>query len=300
MVEEPREKQVTIEVNGMAASVPERISVREALALLGYPTATYPSDQGVFSPCRVGGCWSCALDIDGQVRLACLTPVRGGMHIATRLPQDFVPRRIVHGFMGHTVGGVGTPWHLKTGTRYIEVACFAAGCNFRCPQCQNWTTTYRGEGDALTPRQAAGIMTQTRIKFGVDRMAISGGECTLNRPWLVAYIRELSALNPDREARLHVDTNGSLFTRDYIDELVAAGMTDIGIDLKALRVGTFMRITGLKDAELARKYMETAWQAAGYCLERYDGQIFTGIGVPFNRALISLEEVGAIGIRIRD
>ncbi|MCX8176672.1 MAG: 4Fe-4S cluster-binding domain-containing protein, partial [Candidatus Bathyarchaeota archaeon] len=82
-------------------------------------------------------------------------------------------------FMGHSVGGVGTPWNLKS-QGFIEVAAFTAGCNFRCPQCQNWSITYRGKEDfehyILTPKEAAKIMTEVRKEYQVNRMAISGGE----------------------------------------------------------------------------------------------------------------------------
>jgi pyruvate formate lyase activating enzyme len=298
MVEEPREKEIQIEVNGKGGLVPERISVREALELLGYPVASGLGEERIFAPCRVGGCWSCIVEVDGLAKQACVTPVKEGVRVKTSLPTSYIPRRIVHGFMSHTVGGVGTPWHLK-GERYIEVACFAAGCNFRCPQCQNWTTTYCGKGEALAPGKAAEEMTRTRKRFGVNRMAISGGECTLNRPWLIGYLRDLRRLNSDKEARLHVDTNGSLLTFDYVDELVEAGMTDIGIDLKALELDTFMRITGLRNKELAAKHKETAWNACKYIFKHYNGRIFLGIGIPYNKDLVSLEEIGKIGIRIR-
>lgn len=105
------------------------------------------------------------------------------------------PLRIVGGFTGHSVGGVGTPYQLK-GYRYIEVACFAAGCNFRCPQCQNWTTTYLSKAKTLRPREAAEAITHARKSYAVDRMAISGGESTLNRKWLLEYVREVRALDP--------------------------------------------------------------------------------------------------------
>ena len=223
MVEVGRERDVSIEVDGKKALVPERITVKEALEGLGYKITKCPDEGGLFAPCGVGGCWSCALEINGISRPSCVTSLKDGMRIKTELPQYYTPKRLVHGFMGHTVGGVGTPWYLK-GVFYIEAACFAAGCNFRCPQCQNWALTYRGKGRPVTPREAAESMTKTRRRFGVNRMAISGGECTLNRRWLVSYIKELKSLNRDREARFHVDTNGSLLTKDYIDELVEAGM----------------------------------------------------------------------------
>jgi len=141
-------------------------------------------------------------------------------------------------------------------------------------------------------------MTAVRREYGVDRIAISGGESTLNRPWLIQYIRELKKLNPDFKARFHVDTNASILTKDYIDELVEAGMTDIGPDLKGLRVETFMRITGLRDRDLAEKYLRTSWEAAEHLIDKYKDEIFIGIGIPFNRDLISTKEISLIGERI--
>ena len=38
----------------------------------------------------------------------------------------------------------------------------------------------------------------------VDRMAISGGESTLNRSWLIQFVKILRKLNPDKEARLKI------------------------------------------------------------------------------------------------
>jgi pyruvate formate lyase activating enzyme len=74
---------------------------------------------------------------------------------------------------------------------------WAAGCNLRCPQCQNYATTYDGVGGAVTPQEAALLVTRARGRYGVDRMAVSGGEATLNRPWLVGFFQALKALNPD-------------------------------------------------------------------------------------------------------
>ncbi len=84
---------------------------------------------------------------------------------------------------------------------------------------------------------------------------------------------------------------------DYLDELVKAGMTDIGIDLKALRLSTFQQITGLVDEALAEMYLKTAWQAVGY-LHDHHPQVFLGIGIPYNRDLIRLDEIEEMGRRI--
>ncbi|MEM3078026.1 MAG: radical SAM protein [Nitrososphaerales archaeon] len=298
MKERPRGKEIKIRVNGESFCVQERITVKRALELLGYRMSKFPGEGDFFAPCETGGCYNCAVEIDGLIKPSCVTGVREGIEIETRLHKAHTPKRLVHGWMGHTVGGVGTPWQLKKAYGYIEAAVFACGCNLRCPQCQNWTTTYCGNELALSPREAALLMTKARMSYEVDRMAISGGESTLNREWLVEYIRELRKLNPDEKAKFHVDTNASILTKDYIDELVESGMTDIGPDLKGLSLETFMRITGLKDKALARKYHQTSWDAFEYLVENYKDRIFIGVGIPYNKDLISLEEISRIGDRL--
>jgi pyruvate formate lyase activating enzyme len=298
MEERGKKREIGINVNGEGFFVPERISVKRALQLVGYKISKFPGEGDIFAPCEVGGCYSCAVEIDGELKPSCVTSVKEGIEIKTMLAGDYTPIRIVHGWMGHAVGGVGTPWHLKRTYGYVEVAVFACGCNLRCPQCQNWTTTYCGKEIALTPKEAAVFMTDTRRRYKVDRMAISGGESTLNRPWLVSYLRELKKLNSDEKARFHVDTNASILTKDYIDDLVEAGMTDIGPDLKGLHIETFMRITGLKEKDLAKKYHQTSWEAVKYLVDNYKDKIFIGIGIPYNKDLISREEIAKIGDEI--
>jgi pyruvate formate lyase activating enzyme len=264
--------------------------------LSGYGcTAGFSREDGAHDvSCGVGGCGSCAVLIDGEIHPACVTPVRDRMEIGTVEISRYPPRRRIQAWAAHGVGGVGTPWQLKRSGSCIEVAAFTCGCNLRCPQCQNWRATYNGKEPRYTPHEAAVITTAARKRYGVDRMAVSGGECTLNRRWLASYIRELRELNPDRRARFHVDTNATLLSPDYIDELVAAGMTDIGPDLKGLTPETFMRITGLSDRDAAVQYLETSWKAVRYIVERYSDDLFLGIGIPYNRALISREELEAV------
>ena len=300
ITEERRTVELTI--NGVRYEVPERITVLRALELAGFEVSRLPSGGDIFAPCKTGGCWACAVVIDGKLKPSCITPVGEGMVITTGT-ADFTPLRLVSGFHGHSVGGVGTPHWLKPrgfALSYIEVACFAHGCILRCPTCQNWQTTYSSIEEPLTPEQAARFMTRARRECRVDRMAMSGGEPTLNRRWLVEYLKKLRELNSDAKARLHVDTNAVLLTRDYIDELVDAGMTDIGPDVKGLELETFMRITSLGDEQLARELLRREWEAVEYLLERHYPEVFVGIGIPYNSKLISLEEVHKIGERIAE
>jgi len=294
---------IKVLVDGQTFEIPSRISILRALELLGYKASRLPAGYDIFTPCRTGGCWACAVLVDGELKPSCITPVRDGVAIQTRRDaiERFPPLRGISGFQGHTVGGVGTPHWLKPKgrfSRYIEAACFAHGCILRCPTCQNWEVTYSSSVPALTPAEAARTMTRARNTFGVDRMAISGGECTLNRRWLIQYLLELRRLNRDDAARLHVDTNAVLLTPDYVDELVEAGMTDIGPDVKGLTTTTFMRITNIRDTSLASKLLETEWKAVRYLVDRCFGRIFIGVGIPYNPSLISLDEIHKMGLKL--
>jgi pyruvate formate lyase activating enzyme len=281
-----KRKSIDIRIDGENFSVPERITVKEALSHAGI------SFSHETAPCGVGGCWCCAVLVDGSPKPACITGVREGMVIDTQ--KAIEPKRVVTGFGPHMVGGVGTPISIRNYISPVEVAIFTHGCNLRCPQCQNHIMAFTG-GMEMAPGEAAAMLSSMRRIYSVNRMAFSGGECTLNRRWLIETIKELKMLNQDEKARIHVDTNGSLLTKDYLDELVSAGMTDAGIDLKGIRLETFRRITGVK--EHAELYLENAWNAVKYLIEKYP-QVFVGIGVPYNKALISREEILEMGKRI--
>jgi pyruvate formate lyase activating enzyme len=84
---------------------------------------------------------------------------------------------------------------------------------------------------------------------------------------------------------LHLDTNATVLTSDYIDALVEAGVTDVGPDLKSARLETFQTITGIKDSTLAKKHWTTAWNAVRHLAdEYYPEKVFMGVGLPFNPA----------------
>lgn len=300
-IEEDRPR-VALTVDGRHIEVPVRTTLLAALEGNGYKVGTFPGEGDLVAPCRTGGCWACAVLLDGVLQPSCITPVKAGMAVNTD-PATLAattPRRLVMGFSGHMVGGVGTPWEAKAGNRigWVEVACFAAGCILRCPTCQNWETTFRSRGEALTPEMAAALLSQARRRYGVERMAISGGEPTLNRPWLREFLRQLKRLNPDPEARLHVDTNSVYLTPDYLEELVQAGMTDIGADVKGLKLATFQKITGVRDPALGARFLGQAWEAVRFLLTKLSDRVFVGIGLPYNAALISEAEVAAMGARL--
>lgn len=278
------EEEISIWINSKQIKIPKEITVKEALIRGGFTFTKNPHEEGIFAPCETGGCYACAVIVDGNLRPACHSGLTEEIKIETSIPEHVEPLRIVHGFQPHSVGGVGTPWQLKTKGFYIEVACFTAGCNFRCATCQNYTITYNSKILSMTPIEAAAQLTIVRNNYKVDRMAISGGEPTLNRKWLIQFFKDLKILNDDPKARLHLDTNASMLTKDYVDELIEAGITDIGPDLKSHNEEIFSKITGIDDNELVKAYLGRAWSAVKYISDRYyPDEIFMGIGLPYNK-----------------
>lgn len=286
-------------INGQQVEVSKYQSVLQVLESLGFKITSYPDKNSIFVPCRTGGCYSCAVQINGELKPSCITPIHDGMVVKTQVDEQ-TPKRIVSGFQGHHVGGVGTPKDLdsRSPLGYLEVACFASGCLYRCPTCQNWQVTYMSHIQPLSPDEAAYRLTVERKLYQVDRMAISGGESTLNRKWLVQFVENLKNLNPDNKVRIHIDTNAAILTTEYIDELVEKGMTDIGPDLKGIQLETFMNITNQKSLSLAKKYLKTSWDAVKYILDEYYDGIFMGVGIPFNKTFMSLEEIFEIGSKL--
>ncbi len=290
-----KRKLVTIYVEDAAYKVPEGITVLEALRRVGL-SLNPPGKHNPSVACRTGGCWACAVLIDGKVERACITPVRDGMKISLDV-RGVEPRRIVHGPSPHTVGGKATPWYEVDYVRYVEVAIWVAGCNLRCPQCQNYAITYENRERPLTPEEAARLVLAMWDAYRTPGVAISGGEPTLNRSWLVKYFQILSSKLPEK-VRRHLDSNGTLLTPDYIDELIEAGCNNIGVEPKCVQPETYMKITGISDRDLALKYLNTAWRAIEYICERYLDKVYLGVGLVYNPKLISLDEVAEAGRKI--
>jgi len=294
--EAPR-REISIVIDGVQYKVPEGITIKDTLKLCGYPIGIYPGEGKVCVPCGSGGCWTCTVIADDETTRACITGVKDGMKISTDTSK-VTPLRVIHGPEPHSVGGKATPWYEGKGTKYVEVAIWAAGCNLRCRSCQNYSVTYDNSSKPMSPSEVAREVTYYRRIYGVNGMAISGGEPTINKRWLIEYFRELRRLNPDNEARLHLDSNGTLLTPSYIDELVDAGVNNIGVEPKGVRLETFMNITGISDRSLAERYLRTSWEAAKHLIDNYRDRVYVGIGIPYNPAFMSFEELAEIGDRI--
>lgn len=296
LVSDEREPRwVRLSVNGVEHAVPEGITLAEALRYCGLALPG-PGSKGPSVACGTGGCWACALVVDGALARACVTPVRDGMRVSTDV-SGIEPLRIVHGPSPHTVGGKATPWWDVDYVSYAEAAIWVAGCNLRCPQCQNYHVTYDSRSPPMTPREAAAAVVHCHLRYGTKGVAISGGEPTLNRRWLIEFFREVSRRVRPR-VRRHLDSNGTLLAPDYIDELVGSGCNNIGIEPKCASVEAYMRITGIADRDLALRYLETAWRAVEYSYERYGDRVYVGVGLVYNADLVTLDEVAEAGRRV--
>ena len=291
--EETEEEYVEILVDNVRYRVPYPSSLKDALTRIGIIFDS-PSTGRLSAPCNLGGCWACSVLVNGELERTCITPIEDGMRIELDT-EDIEPLRIIHGPQPHKVGGKATPW-WEVGYGYVEAAIWTAGCNLRCPQCQNYHVTYDNSSEAVTPREAAMMVTVCSRRYNTRGVAVSGGEPTLNKKWLLRFFQELRKLNPDR--RPHLDSNGTILTREYVDELVESGCNNIGVEPKACRVETYMMITGLKDYDLAREYLENSWNILKYLVDQYSEKVYVGAGFAYNREWMTLEELEEIGDRI--
>jgi pyruvate formate lyase activating enzyme len=180
---------------------------------------------------------------------------------------------------------------------HYHPSIFAHGCNYRCDLCHNWDMTFSSTGKALNPAET---VSQLRLDPEKDYwIGISGGEPTLNRKWLIETVRELRRRVPD--SRIQLDTNASLLSDEYIDELVEAGITDISPDLKAYQLDTFMKVCAIQSAERARVYLENSWQAVRYINDNFREQVFMAASLPCHPKIHSraeLEEMAAALVKI--
>ena len=222
--------------------------------------------------------------------------VRSGMRVETSV-EDRDPVRIEHGPELHLVGGKATPWWEVDYKHYVEAAIWVAGCNLRCPQCRNSAVTYDNAGRPLTPLEVAKKIISLHVLYRTRGLAISGGEPTINRRRPVGFFKYLRRMAKPRTRR-HLDSNGTVLTRDCIDELVDAGCNNTGVESKCVCLETYIEITGLKDLDLAREYLDTVWKAIEYIDEYYRDEVYLGIGLVYNPALVTIDEIAEAGRRI--
>lgn len=278
------ESRIHFTVDGAKYTTQGPVSVLEALRELGRVTDEPGSSVGSIQPhCSTGGCWNCAVLIDGVLDRSCVTPLREKMEIITahEILQQAGPKRTVT---------------LMRPAPHYHPSVFTHGCNYHCDLCHNWNLTFSSSRSAIHPKEAV-----TKLDLDPERdfwVGISGGEPTLNRTWLTELVKALHNAVP--ESRIQLDTNASLLTPDYIDELAAAGITDISPDLKALRLDTFIKACGTRSEKIARQYLETSWNAVRYLNDTYSKKIFMAVSLPCHPRIHSKAEIEDIGRSIAE
>ena len=275
---------INFTVDGKSYTTQGPVSVLEALRELGRVTDEPGSNLGSIQPhCSTGGCWNCTVLIDGVLDRSCVTPLREKMEIITtpEILQQAEPKRTVT---------------LMRPAPHYHPSVFTHGCNYHCDLCHNWNLTFSSSRSAIHPKEAV-----TKLDLDPERdfwVGISGGEPTLNRTWLTELVKALHNAVPD--SRIQLDTNASLLTPDYIDELVSAGITDISPDLKALRLDTFIKACGTRPEKIARQYLETSWNAVRYLNDTYSKKIFMAVSLPCHPRIHSKAEIEDIGRSIAE
>ncbi len=124
----------------------------------------------------------------------------------------------------------------------VSLVVFFAGCNFRCPYCQNsgLLPVESGEEVDLDTIRRRILVNMSPVPQ-LDAVVFSGGEPLLQPEGLMEVARLVKGL----ELKLMLDTNGSI--PGTVDPLLAAGLLDrVALDIKApLTPEDYRKVAGL-------------------------------------------------------
>jgi pyruvate formate lyase activating enzyme len=130
--------------------------------------------------------------------------------------------------MGLRLGGVvdtsTVDWYGN-----VSLIVFFAGCNLRCPYCQNSGLIPRDSGEEL---ELDYVRERIQINMSpvpeLDAVVLTGGEPTLQTD----AVYEVARLAREKGLKVMLDTNGS--DADAVEGLLKAGLVDrVALDLKA-------------------------------------------------------------------
>lgn len=128
----------------------------------------------------------------------------------------------------------------------VSLVVFYAGCNFRCPYCQNSGLIPLDSGEEVDLEY---IRQRILINMSpvpeLDSVVLTGGEPTLQG----TAVMDVAELVRELGLKLMLDTNGSL--PEAIEPLLEAGLVDrVALDVKApLNPGDYGECAGVSDAE---------------------------------------------------
>ncbi len=137
-------------------------------------------------------------------------------------------------------------WHGN-----VSLVVFFAGCNFRCPYCQNSSLLPLDSGQEIDAEDL-----RRRVEVGrdlLDAVVITGGEPLLQPEG----IEEIAGIAKDLDLKLMLNTNGSRY--DVVRRLLEADLIDrVALDIKApLTSEDYARVTGQRGGTLHREVEKT-------------------------------------------
>lgn len=131
---------------------------------------------------------------------------------------------------------------------YTACTVFLAGCNLRCPYCQNAALITGDAPEAITERELFEYLKKR--KGLLDAVCISGGEPTLRSAELSLFCKRIKALG----YRVKLDTNGT--SPRTVRALIDEGLLDyVAMDVKA-PIADYPELL-LSEADAPRKIKET-------------------------------------------
>lgn len=144
---------------------------------------------------------------------------------------------------------------------HVSFGVFFAGCNFRCPWCQNGDLIARASGRPC--KLAEAFRRLIRSIPIVEAVVATGGEPTLQPEALAALFGGAKKLG----LSTFLDTNGSAPT--VVSDLVDKNLLDhISVDLKARpEPDSYARATGLSPTEAA-DCLTRIWETVEVCRSR--------------------------------
>lgn len=132
-----------------------------------------------------------------------------------------------------------------------EIGCRAwitiSGCNFHCRGC--FSNARKPAGKPLTVEELVKLVKSSSLEYYgrlPDEILITGGEPTLDKDYLIKLISKLNF------AHIIIETNAYLLNKDYIQELVRAGVNEFMIDLKALDNKKHKWYTGFSNKKILK------------------------------------------------
>ena len=118
--------------------------------------------------------------------------------------------------LGGIVDTSTVDWYGK-----VSTVVFFAGCNFRCPFCQNASLISMGSGKAVSLEY---VLDRVRTnRFLLDAVCVTGGEPTLQAEGLM----ELCRLVKSEGLLTSLDTNGS--RPEVVEALISEGLLDLSL-----------------------------------------------------------------------